>query len=190
MTLSISGKRLLAVVGLMALELPVAIAKDLPPFGPDLGEQADVVRSFHMKTTGSVAREVTGKKGDGRTGLIGRCNPAMWANFGIHQGTPMDANQAGIAVITKGKIATGATGTFPLDQVYVDFFLIDGANISSYRFGGRGVLTITTHDASPGSRRMIGTIQASKLEGLDHEAKGKSIGVQASFDMEFSCGVK
>lgn len=190
MTLSISGKRLLAVVGMMALALPVAIAKDLPPFGPEFGERADVVRSFHMKTTGSVAREVTGKKGDGKTGLIGRCNPAMFANFGVHQGGPMDSAQAGIAVITKGKIATGATGKFDLSTVYVDYFIIEGSNISSYRFGGPGVMTITTHDATPGKRRMIGTIQAAKLEGLDQEAKGKTIAVEASFDMEFSCGVK
>jgi hypothetical protein len=189
MRLPFSGTRLLAVVGPMLLAPPAAMAGELPPFGPAMGEQADVVRSFHMKTTGSVAKEVTGKKGDGKTGLIGRCNPATWANFGVQQGTPMGGDQAGIAVITKGKIETGATGKFALDRVYVDFFLIDGANISSYRFGGPGVLTITTHDASPGKRRMIGTIQGSKLKGLE-EAKGKTIDVEASFDMEFSCGVK
>lgn len=172
----------------MALGLPVATAGDVPPFGPGLGEKADVVRAFQMKTTGSVAKEVTGEKGDGKTGLIGQCKPTTWANFGVQHGTSM-GDQAGIAVITKGMIETGATGKFELDKIYVDFFSIDGANVASYRFAGTGVLTLTTHDASPGKRRMIGTIQGSKLKGLD-DAKDKSIDVVASFDMEFSCGVK
>jgi hypothetical protein len=189
MRLSISGKGLLATIGLATLALPVA-AGDVPPFGPALGEKADVVRAFHMKTTGFVAKEVTGKKGDGKTALVGQCKPTTWANFGIHQGGPMDDQQAGFAIITKGKIETGATGKFPLDKVYVDFFITDGAKMASWRFAGTGLLTLTTHDASPGKRRMIGTVQGTKLVGLEDEAKGKAIEMEASFDMEFSCGVK
>jgi hypothetical protein len=178
----------LAAAALLVSCLPV-MAADVPPFGPGLGEKADVVRAFQMKITGSVAKEVTGKKGDGRTALVGQCKPTTWANFGIQHGSAMAGNQAGIAVVTKGKIETGATGKFELEKIYVDLFSIDGANVQSFRFAGPGVLTLTTHDGSPGKRRMIGTIQGAKLKGLD-DAKDKSIGVEASFDMDFSCGVK
>jgi hypothetical protein len=175
--------------GLLALASPsVATAEDVPPFGPPLGAKAHVVRSFAMKITGAVKKDVTGKKGDGKTALVGQCKPTTWANFGIHVGSAMDAEQAGIAVITKGKIATGATGTFKLDKVYVDWFSMAGGAISTARYGGPGVLTITTHDGSPGRRRMVGSIKGSGLEGLD-DAKGKTIDVEASFDMDFSCGV-
>jgi hypothetical protein len=51
------------------------------------------------------------------------------------------------------------------------------------------MLKLTVHDASPGKRRMTGTIVGTKLEGED-ELSGKFIDVTASFDMDFSCGVK
>lgn len=178
----------LAGAGLLALAWPAG-AEEVPPFGPPLGGKAYVVRSFAMKVTGGVKKEVAGKKGDGKTALVGQCQPTTWANFGIHVGGAMDAEQAGIAVITKGPIATGATGTFKLDKVYVDWFSIRGQAIDSARYGGPGVLTLTTHEASPGRRRMAGTIRGTRLEGLD-DAKGKSIDVEASFDMDFSCGVR
>jgi len=41
----------------------------------------------------------------------------------------------------------------------------------------------------PGKRRMTGTIVGTKLEGLE-KLNGKFIDVTASFDMDFSCGVK
>jgi hypothetical protein len=180
----------LAGAGLLALASPsAALAEDVPPFGPPLGVKAQVVRAFSMKITGAVKKDVTGKKGDGKTGLIGQCNPASWANFGVQVGTAMGTEQAGIAVITRDKIATGATGTFPLDKVYVDWFSMEGGTISAPRYGGPGVLTITTHDGSAGHRRMIGAIKGTGLAGLDGDAKGKKIDVEASFDMDFSCGV-
>ena len=176
--------------GLLGLVHPVTGgAQDLPPFGPALGQKADVVRTFKLKATGAVTKEVTGKKGDGRTGLTGQCNPASWANFGIQVGSSMATEQASIAVVTKGNIGTGATGEFKLDKIYVDFVSIQGSTIQSFRFAGPGVLTLTTHDGSPGKRRMIGSIRGSKLNGLD-DAAGKLIDVEAAFDMDFSCGVK
>jgi len=159
-------------------------AADVGPYGPAFGAKADVVRSFTLTTTGAIAREITGKKGDGKTGLRGQCNPTMFANFGIERG---DFDQrADIYLITKGKIATGATGEFKLDTIWVSFY--DDAN-GERKFGGPGTLTLTIHEASPGARRMKGTITGPKLEGLDTQ-KGKFIAVTASFDMDFSCGVK
>lgn len=179
----------LAGAGLFALASPLAaLAEEVPPFGPALGEKAPVVRTFNMKITGAVKKEVTGKKGDGKTGLIGQCKPTTWANFGVQVGTTMGTEQAGIAVITKGNIATGATGTFALERVYVDYFSVEAGTISTARYGGPGVLTITTHDGTAGHRRMIGAIKGTGLKGLD-DAKGKTIDVEASFDMDFSCGV-
>jgi hypothetical protein len=176
--------------GLLVLVQPTAIAaQEVPPFGPALGQKADVVRSFRLRATGAVTKEVTGKKGDGKTGLVGQCNPASWANFGIQVGTSMGTEQASIAVVTQDKVGTGATGEFKLDKIYVDFLSIQGASIQSLRFAGRGVLTLATHDGSPGKRRMIGSIRGANLEGLD-DAAGKRIDVEAAFDMDFSCGVK
>jgi hypothetical protein len=65
---------------------------------------------------------------------------------------------------------------------------IEGKN-EERKFGEKGMLKLTVHDASPGKRRMTGTIVGTKLEGED-ELSGKFIDVTASFDMDFSCGVK
>lgn len=166
-----------------------ATADDVPPFGPPVGVKADVVRSFALKTTGGLALAATGAKGDGKTGLIGLCKPTTWANFGVEVGTSFGVEKTGIAVITKGKIATGATGTFPLDKVYVDHLALKGQELVSDSFAGPGTLVITVHDGTPGHRRLVGTITGKKLKGKAGE-KPATVDVEASFDMDFSCGVK
>jgi hypothetical protein len=179
----------LACAWLAGSPAPVAAAEDLPPFGPPLGVKADVVRSFSMKTTGGMALAVTGAKGDGKTGLLGQCKPTLWANFGVEVGRTFDTEKSGITVVTKDKIATGATGPFQLTRLDVERLELKGASLLSSRYTGPGVLVITTHDGTPGRRRMVGTISGKGLKGRD-DAEGKTIDVEASFDMDFSCGVK
>jgi hypothetical protein len=177
----------LAVV-LLLLAPAATLGDDLPPFGPPLGAKADVVRSFTMKLTGAVKKTVTGAKGDGKTGLVGQCKPTTWSNFGIAVGSSMSAEQAGVYLITKGTIATGATGAFPLSKVMVELFTMSGQSIESLTFSGPGELVITAHDGTPGRRRLVGTITGKKLK--ESGSPGKAVDVEASFDMDFSCGVK
>jgi len=160
------------------------MAEEVGPFGPSLGAKAQVVRTFTMKTTGAVAVEVKGEKGDEKTGLIGQCNPTMFANFGILHGSLYE--EAEIAIISKDPIKTGMTGEVKLDKIYVRFSDLKN---DERRFGGKGMLKLTVHEAAAGKRRMTGTIVGTKLEGLE-KLEGKFIDVTASFDMDFSCGVK
>ena len=162
----------------------MAAAEDVGPFGPSLGAKADVVRAFTMKVSGAVTAEVKGKKGDEKTGLVGQCKPDMFANFGILHGSSYE--EAEIAIVSRDPIKTGMTGDIKLDKIYVRFF--DMKN-HERKFAGKGTLKLTVHDATPGKRRMTGTIAGTKLEGLE-KLDGKFIDVTASFDMDFSCGVK
>jgi len=180
------GTILLGVACAWLVTSPIqATAEEVPPFGPPLGAKAEVVRSFSMKTTGALALDVVGTLGDGKTGLMGLCKPTTWANFGIEVGSAMGPEKASVTIITKGRIATGATGTFKLDKVYVDYASIKGQSLKTAHYGGPGVLVLTTHDAAPGQRRMVGTITGKGLKG-----DGGKVDVVASFDMDFSCGVK
>jgi len=162
----------------------MAAAADVGPFGPPLGVKADVVSAFTMKVSGAVTAEVKGKKGDEKTGLVGQCKPTMFANFGILHGSSYD--QAEITIMSKDPIRTGMTGDIKLDKIWVRF---SDLTHDERKFGGKGMLKLTVHDATPGKRRMTGTIVGTKLGGLE-KLNGKSIDVTASFDMDFSCGVK
>jgi len=172
------------VIGVAGAWGAMATAGDVGPFGPSLGAKADVVRAFDMKVTGAMTAEVKGKKGDEKTALVGQCKPTMFANFGILHGTLYE--QAEIAIVSNKPIQTGMTGDIRLDKIYVRFF--DMKN-DERKFGGKGMLKLTVHAAAPGKRRMTGTIVGTKLEGLE-KLEGKFIDVTASFDMDFSCGVK
>ena len=160
------------------------MAEEVGPFGPSLGAKALVVRTFTMKTTGAVAAEVKGNKDDEQTGLIGQCNPAMFANFGILHGTSYEQEE--ISIVSKDPIKTGMTGEIRLDKIWVRF---SDLKTDERKFGGKGTLKLTVHDATAGKRRMTGTIVGTKLEGLE-TLGGKFIDVNASFDMDFSCGIK
>ena len=172
------------VLGVAGAFCNVATAADVGPFGPSLGAKADVVRTFTMKVSGAVTAEVKGKKGDEKSGLVGQCNPTMFANFGILHGSSYEG--AEISIVSKDPIKTGVTGDIKLDRIWVRFFDLKN---DERKFGGKGMLTLTVHDATPGKRRMTGTIVGTKLEGLE-KLNGKFIDVTASFDMDFSCGVK
>ena len=160
---------------------PVA---EVGPFGPPLGGLARVVRSAVLQTSGAVAGEFRGSKGDDETGLRGQCNPKMWANFGIDL-PPGEFERLQVTLTTRDAIATGATGKLPLDQLVVEFTTKDW---DRRRFRGRGVLELTTHDAAPGKRRMVGTMSGKGLKG--GEAAGRTLDATLAFDMDFSCGVQ
>jgi len=172
------------MVGVTGAFCNIATAEDVGPFGPSAGGKADVVRSFTMKVSGAVTAEVKGKKGDEKTGLLGQCKPTMFANFGILHGSSYE--QAEISIVSQDPIKTGMTGDIKLDKIWVRFFDLKN---EERKFGGKGLLKLTVHDASPGKRRMTGTIVGTKLGGLE-KFNGKFIDVTASFDMDFSCGVK
>jgi hypothetical protein len=173
------------IAAVQALGAVGARADEVGPYGPPLGVKADVVRSFTLKTSGAVTKEVNGRKGDGQTGLRGQCDPKTFANFGVEKGSLL-GEQAEVAIVTRDPIATGATGEFRLDKVYVRFF--DDAN-GERRFGGPGKLTLTVHEAAAGRRRLSGAITGAKLEGFDTQ-RGKRLDVTATFDLDFSCGVR
>ncbi|HEX9181316.1 MAG TPA: hypothetical protein VF859_13025 [Burkholderiales bacterium] len=179
-----SGKAGIWMAGALALLTGAAGAQDVGPFGPPMGVKAEVVRSFSMKTTGAVAADIQGKKGDDQTGLRGQCNPSMFANFSFEKGSSYEG--AEIAIVSKDPIKTGMTGEIKLDKIYVRFFDLKN---DERRFGGPGKMTLTVHDAAKGKRRMTGTITGTKLEGLE-KLGGKFVDVTASFDADFSCGVK
>src|SRR3989337_4188737 len=179
--LRIIGSIVISVAGSLS---NIATAGDVGPFGPSAGGKADVVKAFSMKVSGAVTAEVKGKKGDEKTVLVGQCKPTMFANFGILHGSSYD--QAEITIMSEDPIKTGMTGDIQLDKIWVRFFDLKN---DERKFGGKGILKLTVHDATLGKRRMTGTIVATKLGGLE-KLKGKFIDVTASFGMDFSWGVK
>lgn len=156
----------------------------LGPFGPPLGGLARVVRSAVLTTSGAVSGEFRGSPDDEATGLRGQCDPKMWANFGIDL-PPGEYDRLQVTLTSREAIATGAKGTFPLDHLVVEFTTKE---MDSLRFRGRGVLELTTHDATPGKRRMVGTMSGKGLEGRE-AAEGRTLDATLAFDMDFSCGV-
>jgi hypothetical protein len=158
---------------------------EVGPFGPPLGAVAPVVRSATLTTSGAIAGEYRGSSGDEVTGLRGTCNPEMWANFGIDL-PPGDYYRLQVTLTSKDEIPTGATGEFKLDRLDVEFTTED---MESLYFRGPGVLKLTTHDAAPGRRRMVGTMSGQGLEGRE-DAEGQNLDATLAFDMDFSCGVE
>lgn len=188
----------LSLVGCQKSEAPQSASSELSsarsqsdevgPHGPGLGK-SDVVRSLTIKTTGGVAQEISGKKGDGKTGLTGTCDPSMFANFGFEIGETM-GSRTGVAFVTEDSIATGQTGEIDLDWVLFEYAKLEGADFESKRFkSDGGTLTLATHNASAANRRMVGTIIASNLEPLDG-LQAQPVAIEVQFDAEFSCGVQ
>ena len=158
------------------------------PYGPPMGVTAEVVRSASIETSGAVSGTFAGKSADGTAGLMGLCNPTTFANFLIKTGDP-GGKEVWAGIMSKGEIATGATGDFRLDYLEITFRDMSGDNFSQRDFRGPGTLTITTHDAAPGARHMVGTIVGTGLKGRADEDQGKTIDATVRFDMAFSCGV-
>lgn len=158
---------------------------ELGAFGPPLGVLAPVVRSATLTTSGAIAGRFSGSSSDEHTGLRGQCNPGMWANFGIDL-PPGDYERLQVTLTSRDAIPTGATGEFRLDSLVVEFTT---KSYESLTFRGRGTLTLATHDADRGGRRMVGMMSGAKLEG-NEAAAGQALDATLDFDMDFSCGVR
>jgi len=161
---------------------------ELGPYGPALGVRAPVVRSVEAKTTGEVTGTFAGAKGDDVTGLLGLCNPKNFANFMLTMPGGKDYDEVWVTNMSKGAIGTGATGTFKLDYVEITFRKMTSNDFIQREFRGPGTLTLTTHDAAPEHRHMVGTMEGKGLKGRDDE-EGKTLDLEVSFDMDSSCGV-
>jgi hypothetical protein len=164
-----------------------AAQDQMGPYGPAMGATAMVVRSATIETTGAVSGTFTGKSADETAGLMGLCNPDTFANFLIKTGEP-GGKEVWAGLMSKREIGTGATGTFPLDYLEITFRDSTDNDFYQHDFRGPATLTITTHDATPGARHMVGTIEGKGLEGRD-EVEGQTIDASVKFDMGFSCGV-
>ena len=148
-----------------------------------------MVRSFTVKITSGLTDTISGKKEDGHTTLGGSCKPDLFANLSFDTGG-LFGDQGGIGFVSKKPITVGQTGEIDLDWVMITMFKMNKGNPESKRFKSDGsTLTLTTHNPSKGSRRMIGTIVAKNLEPLDG-LQSKPVDVEAAFDADFSCGVK
>ncbi len=140
----------------------------LRPYGPPLGVNAPVVRSVRATTGGAITGTFTGAKGDEITGLRGLCNPDTFANFMLSLPGGKDVDEVWVTNLSKHAVGTGATGEFPLDYVEVAFRKMSADSFVQREFRGPG--TLTTHDATSGHRRMVGSMEGRGLEGKDAEA--------------------
>ncbi len=163
-------------------------AAELGPYGPPLGVRAPVVRSVAVETNGAVTGRFAGKQGEEETGLMGLCNPNTFANFMLAMPGGEAFDEVWVTNQSKGAIETGQTGTFGLSYIEVTFRKSLPADFIQRDFRGPGTLTLTVHDAEPGKRRMVGTMEGTGLEGRNDDA-GKTLDVKVSFDMDSSCGV-
>jgi len=161
----------------------------LGPNGPALGAQAHVVRSVTVQTSGDVSGDFSAAKGDKGTYLSGLCNPESFANFMLALPGGEKWDEIWVTNYSKGRIGTAETGTFKLSWVEVTLRKYAEGNFTMRKYRGPGTMTITTHDANPDHRRMVGTMEGSGLEGMG-AATGKKVDLHAGFDMDFSCGIK
>lgn len=164
-------------------------ASELGPYGPALGVRAPVVRSVTVETTGAVTGRFSGSQADEDTGLMGLCNPDTFANFMLAMPGGEAYDEVWVTNYSKGAIGTAQTGTFKLSYVEVTFRQTTTTDFIQRDFRGPGTITLTTHDAEPGNRRMIGIMEGTGLEGRGDD-EGKRLDVQVSFDMDSSCGMK
>lgn len=164
----------------------------LGPHGPALGAKAHVVRAVTVKTSGEVSGEFSGVKGEEGTYLSGLCNPESFANFMLALPGGDKWDEIWVTNYSKGRIGTAETGTFKLSWVEVNLQKYADGEFTIRKFKGPGTMTLTTHDATPDNRRMVGTMEGSGLEELTLTGKntGKKVDLQVSFDMDFSCGIK
>lgn len=164
--------------------------EDPGEYGPGLNP-VHVVRTLTIKITGGHTETITGKKQDGRTTLSGGCRPDLFANLSFDTGGTFD-DQGGIGFASNDPIKLGQTGEIDLEWVMITMFKMNkgkGEPQSKRFMSDGGTLTLTTHDAAKGRRRMVGTIVAKNLEPKD-DLQSKPVDVEAAFDVDFSCGVK
>jgi len=165
---------------------------DEPPlgaFGPELGVRAHVVRSVTIKTSGEISGEFSGVKGEDGTYLSGLCDPESLANFMLALPGGDQWDEIWVTNYSKGAIATAKTGTFELSWVSITFRKYGDGQFTFHEFKGQGTMILTTHDADPENRRMIGTMEGIGLVGTRGD-DGREVDLLVSFDMDSSCGVK
>ncbi len=162
-------------------------AVKLGPYGPPMGMRAHVVRSMQVTTSGAVAGTFIGSKADGVTSLTGLCNPNSFANFMLVLPGDKQYDEVWVTNMSTRAVGTGATGTFRLDYIELTFRKTTGGFVQ-HSFRGPGKMTLTTHLAAPGHRRMIGTMEGTALKGRGDDT-GKTLDARVSFDMDFSCGI-
>jgi hypothetical protein len=173
----------LGLAGLAAVQ-----AEDPGVFGPGL-DQVKVVRSLTITISGGLNETIAGNMADRHTTLSGECKPDMFANLSFDTGETF-GDKGGIGFATRNPITIGQTGAIDLVWVLVDMVKIKGDVPDSKRFKSTGgTLTLTSHTPTKGSRRMAGTIVAKNLQPLDG-LKSAPVSVEATFDADFSCGVK
>jgi hypothetical protein len=156
--------------------------KTVGPIGPSLGEKAPVVESAALTTTGEVAIVARATSADGQTSLFGQCDPTRFANFGIEMKSDKYA-RIEVTLTSAKPIPTGATGETRLPVLDVTFTT---PSYDQQVFRGPGTLTLTRHDASPGARRMVGTMSG---QGLKRSGGEGTLDATFEFDLAFSCGV-
>ena len=164
--------------------------EDPGEYGPGLGE-VHVVRSLSIKVSGGLNETITGAQADGETTLGGECRPDMFANLTFDTGSMM-SDSAGVAFVTVDPITAGQTGDIDLDWVMFTQNKVGNNEFISMRFMNNeegGTLKLTTHNTARGSRRFTGLIRATNLQPLDG-LESPPIDVEASFDADFSCGIK
>ncbi len=161
----------------------------LGPYGPALGVRARVVRSVTVETSGDVSGSFSGSKADEDTGLMGLCNPETFANFMLTMPGGDAYDEVWVTNQSKGAIGMGEIGTFKLSYVEVTFRKTSANDFVQRDFRGPGTLTLTTHNADPADRRMVGTMEGAGLEGRG-EDEGKKLDLKVSFDMDSSCGIE
>ena len=184
--LAVSAATLVAVA--LGMRSAPAAAQDVGPLGPPLGVKAALVRSVTVETTGAVTGKFIGSATDPKTGLMGTCNPKTFANFMLTMAGGKGA-EIWATLWSRGPIPTGETGIFRLSRLQITFRQESPTDFIQREFDGPGTLTLTRHDAAPGARRMVGTLEGKALQGRDADA-GQALDARVSFDLSFSCGIR
>lgn len=165
------------------------VAEDPGEYGPGLS-QVHVVRSLTIKVSGGLDETITGNKAAEHTTLAGECKPDMFANLSFDTGSMM-SDSAGVAFATVDPITTGQTGDIDLEWVMFTQNKVGNNEFIAMRFMNDegGTLTISTHNTARGSRRLTGVIRGKNLEPRDG-LESPPIDLEASFDADFSCGIR
>lgn len=157
-------------------------------FGPGLSG-AHVVRSLTIKVSGGLSETITGNKADEETTLGGGCKPDQSAVLNFDSGSAF-SDHAGAQFGSKDPITIGQTGEIPLDWVEFYSAKLNNGNPVTMRFQSKGGrLTITTHNATRGARRLTGSFSAENLEPVDGPVS-QPIDIKVDFDADFSCGIQ
>jgi hypothetical protein len=152
---------------------------------------AGPVNAFSFEETGAAMRQTVPDAADLK--LAGGCDGTTPINLSMFLGQPIEERWFSVAFSTEGVVAPGETGTFPLQSLQWDDGVMRPENLPAdsparvpVRYSGKGTLTLDTHAASTGMRRMAGTLTGH----VEQLGKGPAADITAHFDINLSCGVK